>query len=309
MVSYAVHWARECLAAPPPVEWIVEGIVANETLNCLFGEGDSKKTYSQIDQGICIATGADWLGFSTLQRNVLFVDEECGLPRMQDRIYKTLRGHGIGKPIPLAFVSMAGFNLMTATATRDLKKLIREVKAQVIYIDALADVMPGGDENTARDTSIVFNNLKKIVHDLHVTINLIHHANRGGAFRGSSNIRNQVDTMIEVESKRGSPNMDFKSLKSRDTEPFDFAAVAHFGETSFRLVNSIGKVKSDDFILNQLREGITTLEQWEANTPERLKVTAIKPALQRLMKAGKVVRANEGGRGDHALYQLNGEYK
>lgn len=235
------------------------------------------------------------------------MDEECGEPRLHERIYKTLRGHEIRKEIPFAFVSMSGFNLMTIASKRDLIKLIRETYAKVVYIDALSDVMPGADENTARDTGIVLANLKAIVHELHISINLIHHTNRGGSFRGSSNIRNQVDMMTEVESKRGSPNMDFKSVKSRDSEPFEFSAVAHFGEGSFYLTNSAGKIKSDDFILKQIREGFYSLEEWQQNVPDTIRATAIKPALQRLLVGHRVQRDNEGGKGVTAKYSLNGK--
>lgn len=302
--DYTIHWAEDCLTPPPAVEWIIEGLFAKETINCFFGEGGSKKTYSQLDQAICIAAGKDWLDFTTQQANVLFIDEECGEPRMRQRIYAALRGHGLGESIPFAFVSMMGLNLMTPRGLGDLQRVVRDTEAGIVYIDALSDIMAGGDDSTAKDTQVVFKNLKQVVHESHVTLNLVHHTNRVGNFRGSSNIRNQVDTMIAVESKAKSPNMDFKSDKTRDSEPFEFSAVAHFGEDSFHLTSSGEKLKTDDYILQQIKKGRCTLEEWQRNVPATIPPTAVKSALQRLIVAKKVRRSNEGSKGVLARYMI-----
>lgn len=293
--SYKIHWAKEALKEPPPIQWVVEGLIGEETLVMFYGEGGSKKTYSALDLLVCLASDKTWLEFPTHKQTCLIVDQESGELRLWRRLHETMRGHQIKSEIPLAYVCMPGFNLMKAADAQHLKILIQKVKATVVLVDAFVDVMPGGDENSTKDTGLIFDNLKTLVHSLHIVMIVIHHANRNGGYRGSSNVKGQVDLMLEVDSKPKSPNIDFASTKTRDSEPVEFSANAHFGEKDFYLTpsgESSGNNLTNQYILDELTKQPRGLLYLEQHTPKHIKPTAIKSALHTLTKRGTVQRSN-----------------
>ncbi len=67
-------------------------------------------------------------------------------------------------------------------------RAIRDVDAKLVIIDALADVMAGGDENSVKDTQPVFMQLRKIAEETGAAILVIHHVNKMGDYRGSTAI-------------------------------------------------------------------------------------------------------------------------
>lgn len=309
--TYKIHTAKEALKEPPPVKWIVDGIIGEESLFLFFGEGGSKKTYSLIDMLVCVSSHQDWIGFPTHSNPTLIIDQESGDLRLWRRLHEMLNGHDIKTEIPLSYICMPCFNLLKQPDTEYLRIAIEKSKARVVLIDALIDMMPGGDDNSSNDTGIVFGNLRKIITALKVSIIVIHHSNRKGSYRGSSNIKGQVDAMIAIESKRGSPNIDFESEKMRDSEDIKFSAVAHFSKDKFYLSASSKNPKfvstsTEQYIFDSIISPCS-LAQLELNAPSNVKPGAIKPALFKLIELKHAKRINPGAQGTIALYGRNGK--
>jgi RecA-family ATPase len=70
-----------------------------------------------------------------------------------------------------------------------------------VIVDALADVMPGRDENAVKDTAPIFLTLRKIAEETQCAIIVIHHSNKTGGYRGSSAIKGAIDLLLSVEKK------------------------------------------------------------------------------------------------------------
>lgn len=305
-VAYKIHTAKETLKEPPPIKWIIEDVIGEQTFALFYGEAGSKKTYSLFDMCVCMAAGENWLGHKTKSVKVLIIDQESGELRMWRRMHLILNGHKIKKDIPLDYVSMAGFNLMKATDTEHLKILIRKTNAQVVLIDALVDVMPGADESSAKDTSVAFGNLKDLVHCTGITLIIIHHTNRKGMYRGSSNIKAQVDMMLEIESAQKSSRVQFKADKLRDSDELEFVATAHFDKKYFYLSLGDPTCKSTtcvQYILDSIDRESCSLQTLQTNAPKKLSASAIKTALYKLIDEKKIARANPGAQGVEALYE------
>jgi len=83
---YVIRTAADALKPQPPLEYIVKPLFGRYSVNVVFGEGGTGKTYSLIDMGVCTAAGKNWLNFETTKTNVLILDEESGGVRLSRRL-------------------------------------------------------------------------------------------------------------------------------------------------------------------------------------------------------------------------------
>ena len=79
---YVIRDASYALAPLPPIEWIIDQLISEGSVNLFYGEPGSKKTYSLLSLGVCVALGKSWLRFDTSQQDVLIIDEESGERRL-----------------------------------------------------------------------------------------------------------------------------------------------------------------------------------------------------------------------------------
>jgi hypothetical protein len=307
-----VHWAYEALKPQPQIKYIVEGVFPEASVSVIFGEPGSKKTYSMLDSGVCVALGQDWLDFHTSQAPVLFIDEESGVQRINKRLKAIMQAHNATKDLKFAYVVLEGFDLQTPRDRKKLHNLVLDTKAGFVILDALADFLPG-DENSVKDVLPGLRGLRYIANDTKAAMVLIHHAGKSGKYRGSSCIKGAVDLMLEVQSRPGSPNIDFSCEKSRDVEPFSFAAYINFNEDNVFLTPSKCSVgekhlnKVESFILEFLRTNgnkYTTDISTAAASKGVCKFNTARKAIGSLVEQKMIERKNGGGSGSKALYGL-----
>ena len=308
---YTLHTACEALEPQPPILWVVERLFSAGSVSLIVGEGGSKKTFSMLDAAVCVARGESWLNFSTLKAPVLIIDEESGKRRMYRRLGDVLRGHDAGPDTPIYFTSIEQFNLLALADVLAIEAAIEETKARLIFLDAMADVMPGGDENAVKDTQPVFRALRGIAERTDSAIVVIHHVNKAGQYRGSTAIKGAVDALIIVQSKPDDNHIDFDSDKTRDIEPFKFAALANFAEGSFNLSPTTPPekqphyTKGERYVIRYLQSngGQASLVDIGAHADSVTDKTA-KNAARALVERGITERIDEGGKGDGAIYAL-----
>ncbi len=311
---FFLHSAAEALLPQPPIDWIVKPLFSAGTVSMVMGDPGSKKTYSLMDLSVCLGSGEQWLNFETKPVSVLLIDEESGARRINRRLGDVMRGHRASKDISLQYISLARFNfcLNGSGGSPDLMvldKKIRETNSKFIIIDALADVMPGADENAVRDVQPIFMGLRKVADGTESAIVVIHHANKGGKYRGSSAMLGALDGLIKVESKNFSPNIDFTVEKNRDDKPINFAAVAHFENDHFFLTSSQStkqeKIsKPQKYVLKHLNNNGATLLVDIMARADICTANSSKQATYALADQGLVCRSDSGGSGEKATYDL-----
>ncbi len=308
----------DAMEPQPPIDWVVEGLIAESSVTLLVGKGGSKKTYAMLDLAVCVATGADWLGFPTTKQAVLFIDEETGTKRLKRRLGAVGRGHLLersdAKDTPVFCTSLANYDLLTVDGLLRLEKALEMTKARVVILDALVDFMLGGDENAVQDVQRVFHGLREISDRTGVTAVVIHHPSKTGTYRGSTAMRNAVDLMLNVKSDKGSNLILFETDKARDIEPIDFAALSHFEAGDVWLTPTLIDVakaeeghlaKSEQYVYDFLQdEGATRTVTITSNKPDNVKKGAIRKAIQRLVRRGLIKRIDEGAAGQEATYDL-----
>jgi len=293
----------------------VEKLIAESSVNVWFGQWGAKKTWAAIDLAVCVASGKQWLGMATEPCNVLIIDEESGDTRLANRIRDTMRGE-LGQlaneSVPIKSVSLAQFNLLKRPDDADLlARLVLELDAKLIIIDALADVMLGGDENAVKDTQPVFANLRFIAELTGAAFIVIHHANKLGGYRGSSAIAGAIDTLLSVESKQDNSLITFKTEKMRDGEPLHFACEANWTDEGFYLTQSEATEKaflskSQQYVLDFFTEkGDGEFSDLLDFTDKNIYTeSALRKAVQYLTNEKLLKRKDSGGKGAKAIYGI-----
>jgi len=302
------------LSERPPIEYVVERLIAESSVNVWFGQWGAKKTWAAIDLAVCVASGKQWLGMATEPCNVLIIDEESGDTRLANRIKDVMRGE-LGQlaneSVPIKSVSLAQFNLLKRPDDADLlARLVLELDAKLIIIDALADVMLGGDENAVKDTQPVFANLRFIAELTGAAFIVIHHANKGGGYRGSSAIAGAIDTLLSVESKQDNSLITFKTEKMRDGEPLNFACEANWTDEGFYLTQSeiterAFLSKSQQYVLDFFTEkGDAKFADLLNFTGDLYAENTLRKAVQYLINEKLLERKDDGGQRVEAIYGI-----
>lgn len=313
---YTLHSASEALQPQPPTEWIIEKLFSAGSVSIIAGKFKSKKTFAVLDLAVACALHSDWLGLKTSGAPVLIVDEESGPRRMLKRLHLVQRGHDVEKSIPVYFTSLASFDPLSADDMYTLRALIQQIGARLIIFDALIDLLihspnrSGNVENDSVAMQAVFHSLREVAEDTQAAILVVDHNNRANEYRGSSAKPGAVDCMIEVTSAPKSERIDFKIEVARDTEPFEFSAIANFSEDSFNLsptepVKAERKLnKSQEYVMRYLTEHGASLLSDIMDRADQCSANAARQAIYSLVPLKQVRRVDAGGPGTTATYAL-----
>jgi RecA-family ATPase len=159
--NYVLRNDSDAMKPQPPIEYVINDLITNSSLNVFYGEAGSKKTYVTISMAVAVVNGDDWLGFSTKKSPFIFIDEESGEKRFTRRLSEVMKGTDHVATEKLFYVSLAGFKLDNKEDIKTIESQINRTESKLIIIDALADIMDG-DENSKKDVQPIMNALRKI---------------------------------------------------------------------------------------------------------------------------------------------------
>ena len=203
------------LAALPPREWLVPGLIPCDALACLFGAPGTGKTFVALDLALSIACGLrEWQG-QTLPvwpdgaPGVVYVAGE-GIHGIRDRVkaWQALKGFGDAQlqRAPLSFVQHP-VNLTKEAAASDFAEAVVQHQAatrpaKLVVFDTLARCAVGADENSSQEMGVVVAHADKIRRVLGAgcSVLLVHHSGKSAptSMRGSSAVNGAVDTALAL---------------------------------------------------------------------------------------------------------------
>lgn len=319
---YTVYTAADALAPQPPINWVVESVIAPGSVSIFYGYSATKKTYSLISLGVHAGLGKDWLGFKTRLCRVLFIDEESNDRRLKMRLHDALNGAGAGASTPFSFISLAGFKLSNPEDVDEIIALIRKHGAGLVIIDSLAAIM-NGDENSVMDVQPVMSALRRIAAETDAAVVVIHHRAKSGSYRGSTAIMASMDVLVRVTSEPGSPFVNFQVEKNRDGDTPRFTGKANWvtdpddpQKNQFYLEPAVweeqkeeenGRSAAEEFVLQYLREhGESSRTEMLAATGDICSPKSASNALYDLLNEEVIRRVNpdEKGYGTTARFAL-----
>ena len=175
--------AADFLGSPiePPAE-LVEGILHRGSKLAFGGSSKSFKTWCLLDVAISVAAGAAWLGRTTAQGKVLFVNFEIQPHAWQRRIVAVAKAKGV----ELKAGQFILLNLRGHAA--DFKKLIPQIIARagrenfaLIVLDPIYKLYGNTDENSAGNVALLLNSLERLATETGAAIAFGAHFAKGNA--------------------------------------------------------------------------------------------------------------------------------
>lgn len=181
----------------PVPAWRVKGLIPSAGVAMIYGASTSGKSFFALDLGMGIARGEAWRGHTTKQGAVVYVCAE-GADDFAKRVTAYTKHHNTGA-LPFEVIDAAP-NLMVKADVEALTAELMRAPVGILFLDTLACMSVGGDENTAKDMAILIDHCKLISRMTGALVVLVHHTGKDeskGA-RGSSSLYGAMDTVIEI---------------------------------------------------------------------------------------------------------------
>lgn len=214
----------------PEQTYIVERLIPDSSITIFSGYSRSFKTYTLLQIAIDIASGNPLFGhFPTQQTGVLVIDEENGQRLLQKRLLQL----GVTEDLPIYFTPQMGFDLSDQTIDNVLLSC-KTNGIKLVIIDSLIRVH-GSDENSAREMSKVFKQLRRFTEKDVAVLVTQHNRKQGNVHAGTSNeMRGSSDILAAVDSHIGVIRKDkwyltFDQTKQRydvELDPFEVKVTA-----------------------------------------------------------------------------------
>jgi len=217
--SFPLVPAPELTAKPVKIEWLLENILEQGSLNLLFGEPGAGKSLFALDWAFCIAAGLDWRYSKTKQTDVVIIAGE-GFSGMTRRL----------KALEVKYEMTAPANLLISQCPADfldkqnIKWLADSIEATcpnpgLVVIDTLHRNM-NGDENSSQDIGKFISNIDRLLKPLGAAVLIVHHSGHGDKqrSRGSSSIRAAMDG--EFSATKNGSDIILTCHKAKDFEAF-----------------------------------------------------------------------------------------
>jgi RecA/RadA recombinase len=224
----------------PEQTYIVERLIPDSSITIFSGYSRSFKTYTLLQIAISIASGEPLFGqFPCQQTGVLVIDEENGQRLLQKRLFQL----GATADLPVYFTPNMGFELSDKT----IDNVINSCKThgiKLVIIDSLIRIH-GSDENSAREMSKVFRQLRRFTEQDIAVLVTQHNRKQGNVNAGTSNeMRGSSDILAAVDSHVGVVRknkwyLTFDQTKQRydvELDPFEVKVTADENNFTFEFL-------------------------------------------------------------------------
>jgi hypothetical protein len=189
----------EDLAALPPANYLVKGVLPSSGLAAIYGPSGSGKTFVALDLLMAIACQSNWFGYKVKNAPVTYIGLE-GKSGISNRIKAWQIKNNLA---PTNFKVI--LNRLDLQKLADINALALAIKdanmtSGVVVIDTLNQATPGADENSSVDMGIAISHLQHLQELLGGLVLIIHHTgkNTSQGLRGHSSLKASLDANIEV---------------------------------------------------------------------------------------------------------------
>lgn len=278
------------MATPPETPAVlIDGLLYRGATMLFAGPSKSRKTFTSVDLGICIAEGREWLGFKTTQSNVLYLNLELAAHSFHGRTNAILHTRGILKP-PAGFKvwNLRGHVVNLSRLRKPLVAYCQKHEVGVIFLDPHYKIDAGGAaENSNDEIARLLCEIEGMAHEANAAVVVTHHFAKGDAgaknfidrASGAGTFARWPDVFVTMSEHEEADAMSIE-LALRDFAPVDpFVVRWHYPSWEratdldpARLKKPSGRGKQYDLdaFVALLNDKPLTTGEWQAAAEERL---------------------------------------
>lgn len=208
----------------PPIQYLIEGMIARGNLVMLGGRPKSGKSWLALQTAMAIDSGRDFLGRKVTTGRVLYIALEDGKRRIYQRCHtlKWLPSGTASVMFDIGKFDPVGSKLTPGAGVKEIETIAPSF--DFIVIDTLiATLSARANENDNASMGSIVNELARIAHDTNTAILLVHHTGKGNVtdpfdlLRGASALRGAYDVGFVLERKQGEKDATLH-VESRDLD-------------------------------------------------------------------------------------------
>lgn len=212
------------------IEWVVESWIPKGDICFIAGKASSYKTTVAMHMALCIANNKLVFNkYKVMPVKVLYVNEENHINLFKQFFNRVLKGLTIDKIDNFGASIMENLRLDTMKRKidekTDIEKLadfINKNNIELVIFDSFRRFI-GFDENDATRMNDFFDRMKRLRSKCNnLTIIILHHMKKNNKdqdsrdmLRGSSDIVNSADSIIEINRKTGQACFTISHIKNR----------------------------------------------------------------------------------------------
>jgi hypothetical protein len=216
------------LAALPPPEWLIDGIVTVNGLSMVWGRSGSLKSFAALDQGLCIATGLEWHGHPVRQGRVVYMAAE-GARGLGSRALGWIKTRGRDLPEPdFQIIPHA----LTFSKAEDIDALLQALEYEkrpiaMIVIDTLSRTFGSGNPNQPSDMNAFVEACERLRQATGAHLMVVHHGGKDTDKNevGNEGLRNAADTVIHVRRKQTGIELINEAPKGKQKDFDEFKTI------------------------------------------------------------------------------------
>ena len=187
--------------------WLIDGLIEQETLCMCFGSAGSGKSFVAIDMALCVATGRPYHGHAVDAGTVFYIAGE-GASGFARRTAVWQKSNDVGKGEAKFYKSNRAVIMSdpasVALLKAEMELLVVEAGAapKLVIIDTLARSLGAASENDGKDVNMFIEQCDSIIETYGCAVMLVHHTGHGDKHRarGASQLNASLDHEFRVET-------------------------------------------------------------------------------------------------------------
>ncbi len=212
----------------PEPEWLIKGVVAQQSTTMVYGEWGLGKSFMVLDMALTATTGEDWFGPGEVNRplkSLYIIAEGAGWWARRIQAYADYRGKVNSENfriIPHA-VNLWHKPSPDYTDLVDLERAIADFRPDIVVIDTWVRCTSafGMQEDSAGDTAKVMTELDRMRDKYNCSFVLVHHPTKSGGFRGSGNQGASLEIIVVLDRVGDGDSFAVSPEKGNHMEPWE----------------------------------------------------------------------------------------
>jgi hypothetical protein len=207
----------------PPTEWLVEGLIEEETMAAAYGLPACGKSFVMQSLGLHVAAGLAWFGRTVKQGAVIYIAGE-GAGGMKRRIEAMQASYGIGDEVPFWLLPTAVNFADPADMTflvSEIRELVGDKPVRMVIFDTLFWMANGLDLNAPAGMGVAIQAMRVVREGLKCTTVAVHHEGKDKTkgMLGSINLLGTMDTVVHFERDEKTNLISVRPTKQKDGDP------------------------------------------------------------------------------------------